>query len=426
MPSDPSLTKKNIHMISQRINQDYKEYLNSKVKQTYDDFFSQFNCYVQTSYTNQNYMRYPFQSTNESNKDLPVFKESQISFIHNLSFLSKMVYKYDSPLAQEKVFEVIDFDKIYDKVYKRIQQQNSKRKSKENFQNEFLNYDYEDFLVMELLSWFKNDFFAWVNIPHCENNECLNDDESKIVFVKNDSIQEPNHCSLFKNLLFNFKKFAQDGEAIKTEVYKCTNCSSIIKFPRYNDPVKLLQTRRGRCGEWANCFMLILRSMNINARYIWNQEDHVWTEYYSNSLKDWIHLDPCENSYNQPDLYSKNWGKKMSYVFGISNENVRDLSSKYIVDRSKQLPRDLIDEEILKNTIVFLNAVLKKRLNDKNKTYQACIRDNIEFYRLTRKKLINFDEYNTQSEPSSEPKSNQAGRISGSSAWKKERGEGGV
>ncbi len=77
----------------------------------------------------------------------------------------------------------------------------------------------------------------------------------------------------------------------------------LCRFPRYNDPGRLLQTRRGRCGEWANAFALCCRAIGLDARYILDLTDHVWVEYYSHSLARWIHMDPCEAAYDQPLLY---------------------------------------------------------------------------------------------------------------------------
>ena len=35
--------------------------------------------------------------------------------------------------------------------------------------------------------------------------------------------------------------------------------------------------------------------------------DHVWAEYYSAAQRRWVHLDPCEDAYDQPLLYEVSW-----------------------------------------------------------------------------------------------------------------------
>ncbi len=105
---------------------------------------------------------------------------------------------------------------------------------------------FQDALFRELLAWFKHEFFSWTNNAPCER---CGSTETTLVGGAAPTPAE------------------QAGKAGRVEVYACPACKAHTRFPRYNDPGVLLDTRRGRCGEWANCFTLCCRALGFPARY---------------------------------------------------------------------------------------------------------------------------------------------------------------
>ena len=85
----------------------------------------------------------------------------------------------------------------------------------------------------------------------------------------------------------------------------------------------------GRCGEWANAFGLICRSLALDTRYVLDFTDHVWTEVWLPSLHRFVHLDSCESAFDVPLLYEAGWGKKLSHIISFSRYGVVDASPCY-------------------------------------------------------------------------------------------------
>ncbi|XP_077446972.1 peptide-N(4)-(N-acetyl-beta-glucosaminyl)asparagine amidase isoform X1 [Stigmatopora argus] len=244
----------------------------------------------------------------------------------------------------------------------------------------------EDFMVLELLRWFKYEFFSWVDSLPC--NRCRGP-------TQNSGLLSPTIHDL-------------RWGATQVENHYCQTCQLCTRFPRYNNPEKLLTTRKGRCGEWANCFTLCCRAMGLEARYIWDSTDHVWTEVYSLSQRRWLHCDSCENICDEPLLYEVGWRKELSYIIAFSQDQVVDVTWRYSSKHAEVLlRRTSVHETWLLHTIIRLNVLRQQSLSANRKG------------ELTQRLLIELVEFISPQKT----KSDLGGRISGSLDWKIARGE---
>jgi hypothetical protein len=254
---------------------------------------------------------------------------------------------YEDRQQQSLARDVIEYDKIYQYAQEHLAKQRERITSTDHS----VKLSYDIAFLYGLLHWFKRDFFTWVNKPRCSNPDC----GARPPSMESCGVSEPN------------AEEKTIGWAGRTEIYRCKECNQITRFPRYNNPSHLLKTRRGRCGEWANAFCLICRSLSLDARYVLDFTDHVWVEVWLPSLQRFVHADCCEKTMDAPLMYESGWNKKLTYILSFSRYGVVDSTSRYSRKYSEVLLRRASDqngpiiEAKLKDLIQHHDTIMEQR-----------------------------------------------------------------
>lgn len=132
-----------------------------------------------------------FENTAEMSANLLRFSQS-------LTVNSRHVLVYENPALQAKAKACIPVNELLTKANKESPDPRVIR----------------DALLIELLNWFKHEFFKWFDRAHCQ--ACNQPMDSK-------GEGEPT----MEDILHG---------ANRVELYQCSKCGSVDRFPRYNDP----------------------------------------------------------------------------------------------------------------------------------------------------------------------------------------------
>jgi hypothetical protein len=192
--------------------------------------------------------------------------------------------------------------------------------------------DDDDWNIVPLLRWFKNDFMKWTpKDPVCEMCVDRSHDQSNVIEgCSNDrSVSAAAPIMQVKKIIIG-----NSWKMRKLELFICNSCNYEYAFPRYCEILKIAETKTGRCSEWSMLFGAMLSSLGIKTRIVHDFLDHCWNEAMLSypEGEQWVHVDSTLDypiSLNHAYHYEENWAKEYEYVLAFTADKVEDVTQTY-------------------------------------------------------------------------------------------------
>jgi len=192
--------------------------------------------------------------------------------------------------------------------------------------------DDDDWNIVPLLRWFKNDFMKWTpKDPVCEMCVDRSHDQSNVIEgCSNDrSVSAAAPIMQVKKIIIG-----NSWKMRKLELFICNSCNYEYAFPRYCEILKIAETKTGRCSEWSMLFGAMLNSLGIKTRIVHDFLDHCWNEAMLSypEGEQWVHVDSTLDypiSLNHAYHYEENWAKEYEYVLAFTADKVEDVTQTY-------------------------------------------------------------------------------------------------
>ncbi|XP_031638055.1 peptide-N(4)-(N-acetyl-beta-glucosaminyl)asparagine amidase [Contarinia nasturtii] len=304
----------------------------------------------------------------------------QNEFLQNMEFRSDEVMQYEDDRLQYYGRRMIPIRTLTENAVKSMRAvQKQQLNASHGTSDAIKDPSFDDWFLVELTKWFNESFFEWINTLPCK--VCGQDNaRTKGTQVENNTRVEVLYC-----------------------------CNTQTKFYRYNDVAQLLLTRKGRCGEYANCFTFLCRCLGYEARLVQATFDHVWTEVFSEAQNRWIHVDPSDNVIDAPLMYQHGWKRNVDYVIAFSSEDIQDVTWRYANNHKETIRhRQRCTESELLKTLLLLREKRQQNLSAARRYY------------LKKRNLREIVDLIVQRPPT---ENELKGRSSGSLNWRLTRGE---